>query len=241
MAFATTMRAFMALIGKDLRIVLVRGNGLVQALLLGLLLIFVLSLSQEVGTVMPAQGAAALFWLASVFCQVLLFNMLYGLDEANNIRQALLLMPQAVQLVWLGKAVAGLVLLLLAQVIFLPAAIVFLGQSVGNMWLHGLAMLLLVDIGMVTLGSLLGALAHGGGSGQGGRESLLSIVLFPLLIPLLLAGIRAGALVFAGDAEAAVAESATAAEAWFGIVCAFDAIFLGAGMVLFSYIYGGGD
>ncbi len=245
-------RVLMALVRKDLCLTLSRGGGLVQALLLGLLLIFVLSLSQEVGTTMSPQGAAALFWLASAFCQVLIFNMLYALDEGNSVRQALLLMPQPVQCIWLSKAISGLCLLLLSQMVFLPASIVFLGQTVGSMWTEGLLMLVLVDVGMVTLGSLLGALACGGGgsghggqggqSGQGssgGRESLLSIVLFPLLVPLLLAGIRVGAAAFSGIAADSVMTEEPAR--WIGIACAFDALFLGAGMVLFSYIYAGGD
>ena len=46
---------------KDLRLVLSRGAGLVQALLLGLLLIFVFSLSRETGETMSGQGAATIF------------------------------------------------------------------------------------------------------------------------------------------------------------------------------------
>ncbi|MDE8731198.1 hypothetical protein PZH39_16005, partial [Desulfovibrio desulfuricans] len=36
------------------------------------------------------------------------------------------------QAVWLGKGCAGLALLVLAQVVFLPAAVVFLGQELGG-------------------------------------------------------------------------------------------------------------
>jgi heme exporter protein B len=215
---------------KDLRLCLVRGGGLVQALLLGLLLLFVFSLSQQVGETMSAQGAAAIFWLSSAFCQVLVFNMLYSLEEVNASRLGLLLMPAPVQAVWLGKGLAGLVLLLLAQLIFLPASVVFLGQHIGAAWPQALLMLFLVDVGMAALGSLLGALSQG----QAARESLLSIVLFPLLVPLLLAGIRVGSAAFA----AAMPEGAAS---WMGIAAAFDALFCGAGIFLFSFIYAGDD
>lgn len=119
---------------KDLRLVLSRGAGLVQALLLGLLLIFVFSLSRETGETMSGQGAATIFWLSSAFCQVLSFNMLYGLEEANGSRAGLLLLPSPVQSVLLGKAAAGLCIILTAQLLFLPATIVFLGQSLGDGW-----------------------------------------------------------------------------------------------------------
>ena len=175
---------------KDLLLTFSRGSGLVQGLLLGLLLLFVFSLSQGVGERMSPQGAGAVFWLGSAFCQVLIFNTLYALEEANGARLGLLLAPAPIQAVWLGKALAGLLLLLVAQMFFLPAAVVFLSQEIGALWPVGLGTLLLVDVGMCARGSLLGALSQGGAA----RESLLSIVLFPLLVPLLLAVLRAAGL-----------------------------------------------
>lgn len=215
---------------KDLRLVLLRGAGLVQALLLGLLLIFVFSLSRETGEIMSGQGAATIFWLASAFCQVLSFTMLYGLEEANCARAGLLLLPGPIQAIWLGKALAGLVIMLTAQVIFLPAAIVFLGQNLGADWQLALLALLLVDIGMATLGSLLGALAQG----QASRESLLSVILFPLMIPILLAGIR----VCAGGFNESLPEGV---GSWLGIAAAFDAVFLSAGILLFPFVFSGDE
>lgn len=222
------LNAALAIAAKDLRLLLSRGTGLVQALLLGLLLIFVFSLSQRVGEVMGPQGASAIFWLASAFCQVLIFNTLFSLEEANSARFGLLLAPVPVQAVWLGKGIAGFTLLLCAQAVFLPAAIVFLGQTVSPLWHVGLVTVLLADVGIVALGALLGALSQG----QAARESLLSIVLFPLLVPVLLAGIRVGAAAFADDIPEGV-------ESWLGLVAAFDALFLGAGIVLFPFVYGG--
>ena len=91
---------------KDLLLTFTRGSGLVQGLLLGLLLLFVFSLSQGVGERMSPQGAGAVFWLGSAFCQVLIFNTLYALEEANGARLGLLLAPAPIQAVWLGKALA---------------------------------------------------------------------------------------------------------------------------------------
>ena len=222
------MHAVLAIARKDLTLTLARGGGLVQALLLGFLLLFMFSLSQEVGERMSPQGAAAIFWLASAFCQVLIFNALYGLEEVHGARQGLALLPCPVQAIWLGKALAGLSLLLLAQTLFVPATVVFLGQDISGEWWWALAMLLLADLGMALLGSLLGALAQG----QAAKESLLSIVLFPLLAPLLLAGIRVGAGLFAGRTAEGVTQ-------WIGVAAAFDALFTAAGLVLFAYIYPG--
>lgn len=224
------LRAAFAITAKDLKLTLSRGNGLVQALLLGLLLVFVFSLSLVPGQRMSPQGAASIFWMASAFCQVLVFSTLYAGEEINGQRQGLVLAPIPMQSVWLGKAMAGLCLLFLAQLLFLPATVVFLGQTVSGPWPLGLGILFLADLGIVAVGSLLGALAQG----QSARESLLSIVLFPLLIPLFLCGIRIGSLVFSGAQNE---ESGS----WFGIAIAFDAIFIAAGLVLFPALYTGED
>ena len=224
------LRLMFAMARKDLALTLARGSGLVQALLLGLLLLFVFSLSQGIGERMAPQGAAAVFWISSAFCQVLIFNQLYALEEVNNSRLGLLLCPAPVQAVWLGKGCAGLALLVLAQLVFLPAAVVFLGQSLSGPLPEALLALVLTDIGMCALGSLLGALAQG----QAARESLLSIVLFPLLTPLLLAGISVGA-------QALGAVNPDGPGAWLGVAAAFDAVFLGAGLLLFGYIYAGDE
>jgi heme exporter protein B len=224
------LRLTFAVFRKDMRLTLLRGNGLVQALLLGLLLVFVFSLSQGIGERLSARNAAAVFWLSSTFCQVLIFNQLYSLEEINLSRLGLLLTPQPVQAVWLGKACAGLVLLLLAQCLFLPAALVFLGQNLTGPPGSPLLILLLTDIGLCALGSLLGALAQG----RTARESLLSIVLFPLLTPLLLAGTGVGAQAF-GSAETG------GPEAWLGLAAAFDSVFLAAGLLLFAFLYTGDE
>ncbi|WP_461210760.1 heme exporter protein CcmB [Desulfocurvus sp. DL9XJH121] len=219
--------ASLTLARKDLRIVLAGGVGLAQPVLLGLLLIFVFSLARPTGELTPPQAAAGIFWLASLFSQVLIFNTLYALEEQNGTRLALVLAPMPVHAVWLGKALAGWLLLLVAQAVFFPAAVVFLGQGAGGDWLQALAALALVDWGVVILGALLGALAQG----QAAKESLLTVILFPLLVPLLMAGVRVFGFLFAGEAGDATG--------WLGLAVGFDALFSGAALFLFPFVYGG--
>lgn len=225
------LKCALALCAKDLRLTLTRGAGLMQALLLGLLLVFLFSLSLNAGDRLSPQAAAAMFWLASAFCQVLIFNMLYAVEETGQARLGLLLLPAPVQAVWLGKAMAGMTLIFAAQCVFVPAVFVFLGQHLGEGWGMALLGILLGNLGMAASGSLLGALSVG----QTGRESLLSIVLFPLLVPLLLAGVR---LVSMGLSPDPVSDDALR---WLGLAAAFNGLFLAAGLVLFPFVYSGED
>ncbi|EFL51328.1 cytochrome c-type biogenesis protein CcmB [Solidesulfovibrio fructosivorans JJ]] len=222
------LKAAVAIAKKDLSLSLSGAQGLVQTVLLGLLLIFIMSLSREPGEMSPPLAAAAVFWLATAFGQVLVFNFLYSLEEAEGARLGLLLAPCPVQAVWLGKAVAGWVLLFCCQMVFAPAAVAFLGQHVVGSLLTGLVVVAAVDWGLCALGSLLGALAVG----RSARESLLTVILFPLLVPVLLAGIRLLETVISGRGFEAV-------SAWAGTVGAFDAVFTAAALVLFPFLYTG--
>lgn len=213
---------------KDLKLALSGGQGLVQALLLGLLLIFLFSLSRPTGALVSGQSVAAIFWLASAFGLVLVFNDLFSLEEAEGARLGILTSPAPVHCVMLGKGMAGLLLLLLSQAVFLPAAAVFLGQSIKGGWPLLVGTLLAADFGLCSVGALLGAL----GQGQNARESLLTVVVFPLLLPLLLGAIKLFSAAFIGGDPAQL-------SGWVSVIVAFDGLFAGAGLILFPFVYGG--
>lgn len=212
---------------KDLRLSLRGAQGLAQTVLMGLLLIFVFSLSRKPGEPVPALSAAAIFWLSSMFAQVLVYNTLYGLEENSGARLGLVMAPAPPQCVWLGKAMAGTALLLICQLVFAVAVVAFLGQNISGSLVLGAGFVLVVDMGLAALGSLMGALA----SGRSSRESLLTVVLFPLLIPVLLAGIRMLEAVILGT-EGTVSD-------WLGLAAAFAAVFSASALVLFPYLYTG--
>ncbi len=229
------IRFSLVLAAKDLRLLLRGGAAFAQALLLGLLLIFLFSLAASGEEAVGGSGAAVIFWLASAFCQTLIFTALYAVEEGQGQRLGLLLAPVPVQALWLGKALAGLAVLALLQLVFLIALAVFLGRSPESFPIQGGAMLALADIGIAASGSLLGALARG----RGARESLCSILLFPLLIPLLLGAVRVSSMVLA-EAPNPALTAALGGEirSWMELAAAFDAIFLAAALVLFPFVYG---
>lgn len=222
------LKRAVAMASKDLKLSVSGGQGLVQAVLLGLLLIFMFSLSKPLGGAITAQAAGAIFWLASAFGLVLVFNDLFAIEEANGARIGILSSPAPVHSVWLGKGVAGLCLLLVSQLVFLPATVAFLGQTIHGPWWLLCVTLVAADIGLVVIGALLGALSQG----QAARESLLSVIVFPLLLPVLLAGITLFGLCFAPDGVEGF-------DSWLGLIFAFDALFAGAGLFLFPFVYSG--
>ena len=109
---------FLNVISKDIKLIFSDGSGIIQPVLLGLILVFVFSLSTPVGEEVSAQAAASIFWLSTSFALILVFNTLYSIEEDNQARTGLLLSPMPLQFIWLGKAFTGLLLLLLTQVFF---------------------------------------------------------------------------------------------------------------------------
>lgn len=214
---------------KDLRLSLRGAQGVVQTTLMGLLIVFVFSLSRRPGELFPPLAASAIFWLSSLFAQVLIFNALYGLEEQNDARLGLVMAPMAPQAVWLGKALAALAQLLACQAVFGLAVAVFLGQTLAGSWPLTLGFVLVVDLGLAAMGSLMGALT----AGRSAKESLLTVVLFPLLTPELLAGIRL--------LESCLAGTQGGALDWLGLAGAFAAVFSGAALVLFPHLYTGDE
>lgn len=217
----------LAIARKDMQQAFAGGQGPVQAILLGLLLVFIFSLSAAPGEHFSTQQALAIFWLSSSFAVVLIFSMLFRFEEENDTATALLLSPMPVQALWLGKTLAGLGLLLLCQVFFFPAALVFLGLDPAGSYLV-LPMILAVDLGLCVVGGLVGAM----GQGHGSKDALLTIIVFPLQVPLLLGGIRMGMVLMQGGTLADASD-------WFGLIMAFDALFAGAALFLFPYVFRG--
>ncbi len=231
------IRTALLIAHKDLKIILTKGAGLSQALLLGLLMVFLFSLSLQIGDRLSPNAAATMFWLSSIFCQVLIFQILYAFEEQNKTGVGLKLLPAPCQAVWLGKFLAGLLLLILAQSIFVPAMFIFLNQNIGLYVMDSLIALFLTNIGICACGSLLGALSLG----QSGRESILSIILFPLLIPLLLAAIRLTSLGLENVNELQSVVDSQDILRWHGLAVAFDLLFCALGLILFPFLYSGDE
>lgn len=219
--------SYVELVKKDCKLILGRSSVLVQALLLGFLLIFIFSLARPIGEKITSTQAASIFWISTIFALILIFNYIYFLEQENNLEQALLLSPLTPQQIWLAKAISGFLFTLLIQTLFWIATFVFLEQINFYFSWQAFFLILLIDLGLVIIGSLLGALSQG----HELRESFLSIVIFPLLVPLVLAGIKVVSWIL-GDFTISL-------FSWFKIVISFDVIYLSGGYILFPFIFSG--
>ena len=209
---------------KDIQLILLRSNGIMQSIMLGLLLIIVFSLAQKVGEQITPQTAAALFTLANVFCVILITNALFSLENHDGIRAYIALSSISPASFALGKWIALLILLVITQVLLLPIMFILFNQA-----LHSFSSLcigvLLFDTGMASTGILLGAITQQSTS----KDSMLTVLLFPLLLPLLLATIRI--------IEYACSREAEPILSWIGVGSSFVLFFFVALIILFPVLF----
>lgn len=86
-------------------------------------------------------------------------------------------------------------------------------------------MLLLGTFGFVTLGTFYAAMA----SRVRAREVLLPLLLFPMLVPVVVASVEATSAILAGDPMGD-------AGAWLRLLVVFDAIFFTASLLAFEHV-----
>jgi heme exporter protein B len=188
-----------------------------------ILLLFGLALGPDSNTLRDV--AAGVLWLAVLFSGVLAFNRSYQVELDGGALESLLLYPGARWTIYLGKLIANLVFVGLMEIIVIPVAAVLYHIPVPERWLALLAVVALGTFGFVTLGTFYAAMA----SRSRAREVLLPLLLFPMLVPVLLAATEASSALLIGDPMAN-------SGGWIRLLIAFDVIFFVASLFAFEYV-----
>ena len=188
-----------------------------------MLLMFGFALGPDTATLRTA--AAGIVWLTVLFSGTLAFHRSYQVELEGGALETLLLYPGGRSSIFLGKLLANLAFLLLVEAVLIPLAIVLYDVPVGRAsWM--LAMVVFLGtFGFVTLGTFYASMA----SRSRAREVLLPLLLFPMLVPVLVAAVEATAALLGSDL---MAESGR----WIRLLVAFDLIFLGAAMAAFGAV-----
>jgi heme exporter protein B len=188
-----------------------------------MLLMFGFALGPDAGTLRMA--AAGIVWLTILFSGNLAFHRSYQVELEGGALEALLLYPGARSSIFLGKLIANLVFVLLVLMALIPIAIILYDIPVGPSVVLLFAVIFLGTFGFVTLGTFYASMA----SRSRAREVLLPLLLFPMLIPVLLASVEATGALLQGDPMGE-------AGRWIRLLISFDVIFLGASILAFGAV-----
>lgn len=173
-------------------------------------------------------AASGVLWLTILFSGVLAFNRSYQLELEAGALEQLLLYPGDRWAIYVGKFIANLAFVFLVEAVTLPLTGILYHVAFPEKWATVLLVLVLGTTGFVSLGTLYAAMA----SRSRSREVLLPLLLFPMLVPVLIAASGATASLLGGDV---MGDS----RAWIRLLAAFDAIFIVASTWAFQYVIEG--
>jgi heme exporter protein B len=172
-----------------------------------------------------AAAAVGIIWLTILFAGVLAFNRSYQAELETGALEVLLHYAGDRRAIFVGKLLANLAFVLLVEVVVVPLAAVLYHVEILGAAPALAGVLFLGTLGFVTLGTFYAAMA----SRVRAREVLLPLLLFPMLVPLLLAAVECTRAVLHGDVMGDW-------RAWLRVLVAFDAIFLVATLLAFEYV-----
>jgi len=158
------------------------------------------------------QHAAGFLWLALLLSSTLSLADSFHSEMEHRAFEGLLLLPTHPLPLFYGKAISNWLQLMLMGVGLVPFMVVL--YDAGTSRVAGLVgVILLGTAGLAAPGTLYAAMT----SQARARQTLLPLLLFPLVVPVLLAGVKATSLLILGDPM-------EQARAWVLLLVAFDAI-----------------
>ncbi len=161
-------------------------------------------------------------WVAVLFAGTLGLSRAFDRERETGTMRALLLSPIPRAAIFLGKSVAIAIMVLVVQAVVVPLVALFFDAPVFNNPVSLLFTLVLGTIGFSVVGSVFAAMLLKTGS----RDVLLPVVLYPILVPLFIAAIKA--------TQASLEGALPDAWFWIRFLAVYDTIFLVAALWTFE-------
>ncbi|TAK54298.1 MAG: cytochrome C biogenesis protein, partial [Dehalococcoidia bacterium] len=186
--------------------------------------VLVFSFSFVVEGVALTDAAAGILWVAIAFAGTLALGRTFERERQADTLKALLLSPVERPAIYLGKLVGLLLLMTVVEALIVPVVGLLFQAPIGRApWLL-VGLLAAGTVGFAAVGTLFAAMlirAHS-------RDVLLPVVLYPITVPLVIAGVRGTAAIFAAEPNLAMA------QAWLSMLVFFDAVFLTLALWVFG-------
>ena len=208
---------------KDLRAEL-RGREVFSTMtMFSVLAVIIFGMAFDLRVPDAAMVAPGVLWVIILFGGVLGLNRSFGAEMDRGTLPALLMAPMDRSAIYFGKVLAnfvftlatGFVILLIMFFVFdvnMLQPLIFLAVALGT-------------LGYVSVGTIFAALT----ATTRARESMLPILLLPVMVPVFVAGV-------ALTANAIDARSLSSVNNWLGILAGFDLVFLVVAYLLFDII-----
>ena len=164
----------------------------------------------------PEDGAAGILWISIAFAGTLALGRTFERERQSETLRALLLAPAARPAIYVGKLLGIVALLGAEEVVLVPlVALLFQAPLLAEpLWLA--VVLLTGTVGFTAVGTLFAAMlvrAHS-------RDVLLPVLLYPITVPVIIAGVRATAALLQPDVDMDIVRF------WLALLVCFDVVFV---------------
>ena len=169
--------------------------------------------------VMPvsvSDAAAGILWVAVAFSGTLALGRAFERERQGETLRALLLAPSERAAIYLGKLAGMLVLMIGVEVVIVPIVGLLFDAPIARAPALLGALLVAGTVGFAGVGTLCAAMlirAHS-------RDVLLPVLLYPITVPVIIAGVRGTSAIFGAE------PNLEAATAWLSMLVFFDAVFV---------------
>lgn len=167
--------------------------------------------------------APGILWVTFAFSGVLSLNRAFIAEKEDGCLEGLMACPIGREVIYVGKLLGSLLFMLAVEAIALPVFVVLFNLPVFSLEL--ITITILATIGFVALGALFSALA----TNTRAREMVLPILFLPLVLPVIIAAVKATGLALAGQPWSAM-------STWLYIIIAFDIVFLVVSYLVFPFV-----
>jgi heme exporter protein B len=217
------LRAMGAVLWKDLAAEL-RSRELISSMLVfSILVILIFNFALELDAQTRSTVTSGVLWVTLVFAGTLGLNRSMAVEKDRGCLDGLLLAPVDRTAIYFGKALGNWIFMLIVAAIILPLYSVLYNT---NLFLPGLVLVILLgSIGYAAVGTLLSAMAVQART----RDVLLPILLFPVIVPVLIASVKASSGYLQGLEMGDI-------QPWLSLLGAYDVIFIAAALMVFDYV-----
>jgi heme exporter protein B len=217
------LRALSAVAWKDLAAELRSREVFTAMLVFSLLVIVIFNFALELDIRAREAVTSGVLWVTFAFAGTLGLNRSMSIEKDQGSLDGLLLAPVDRAAIYFGKVLSNLAFMLIVEAIVLP---VYSFLYNVNLFRAGLLLtLLLGSIGYIVVGTLLAAMSVHSRT----RDVMLPILLFPVVIPVLIAAVKASGGYLTGDDFANI-------RPWLNLLVVYDVIFTSIGFMVFDYV-----
>lgn len=212
--------------GKDLRVGLRNRQQFLNTLFFGFLTAVIFGFVFEPGN-RPALQAAApgIVWTAFFFAGMLHMSHAFAQELPEDCMRGLLSAPVERGAIFTGKCLSGMVFLCAMELLVLPLLVVFFDLDFHGRFPAFLVVLLLTDVGFTAVGTLFSAIT----AGMRSRDVMLPLLLFPVMIPVVVAAVQA-------TAELLRDRPVVHLDSWLKLLGGFDLLFCALCWYIFRFV-----